>query len=382
VRLSATSRAATFASVTTQGDQACAITTDAYLYCWGQHEGKMLGLGPEVTVQSVLTPTPVAGDHRWTQVDLGMTSCGIDTEQRGWCWSYNAFGTTGSGVYTEYVDTPIAVAGNLRFRYIGTASYDACGLTVEGATYCWGPNYWGIGGGTTQSSVPRRLAGDPGFTSISMGDNFACGLTAVGQAYCWGANFHKQLGVGDATLEICDASTGTQCARTPQPVATDLRFRQVVAGTFHACGLVEDGAAYCWGDNDHTQLGDGTQTVRSTPTLAVNTGRYQALDPDGFSTCGVTTAGAVECWGQAYGGLPVTMDACAMGGGAYSGCWITPRNIAAGWTFQAGPTWGRGNSFCGLSAGVLYCWGYNGRGDVGDGTTVDRPTPVKVAGQP
>ena len=385
VRFSATSRAATFASVTTQSSQSCAITTDAYLYCWGQNEGKWLGLGPDVTDVSVLIPTPVAGDHRWTQVDLGLTGCGVDTEQRGWCWGYNYYGTTGSGGYTEYIDTPIAVAGDHRFRSISTGSYDACGLTVEGATYCWGPNFWGVGGGTASSAVPHPLLGDPGFTSISMGDNFACGLTAAGQAYCWGANFDKQLGVGDVTLETCSAfGTTGPCARTPQPVATDLRFKQVVAGTYHACGLLEDGTAYCWGLNSLAQIGDGTQTMRSTPTLASNAGRYQTLDPDTYSTCGVTTAGAMECWGQAYGGLPVTMDACPVGtdGSSWSSCWLTPRNVAAGWTFQTTPSWGRGNGFCGLSTGVLYCWGYNAYGSVGDGTTTDRPTPTKVYGQP
>jgi alpha-tubulin suppressor-like RCC1 family protein len=336
-----------------------------------------------VTDQSVLTPTPVAGDHRWTQVDLGMTGCGVDTEQRGWCWGYNQLGTTGSGVIAEYVTTPVAVAGNFRFRSIGTGTYDACGLTVEGATYCWGPNYWGIGGGTVSGNVPHRLVGDPGFASISVGDNFACGLTAVGRAYCWGANFDEQLGVGDATLETCaDFGTPAECARTPQAVATDLRFRQIVAGTFHACALVEDGRAYCWGLNNHAQIGDSTQTTRSTPTLATQTGRYQTLDPDGYSTCGVTGAGAVECWGQAFGGFAVTMDTCPMGADGFTSCWFTPRNLAAGWTFQAGQDWGRGSSFCGLNAGVLYCWGYNGRGGVGDGTTIDRPTPVKVYGQP
>ncbi len=111
-------------------------------------------------------------------------------------------------------------------------------------------------------------------------------------------------------------------------------------------------------------------------------GRYQALEPRGYSTCGVTNAGVVECWGQAFGGFAVTMDTCPVGTDAFTSCWFTPRNLAPGWTFQAGPGWGRGNTFCGLNAGVLYCWGYNNRGSVGVGTTTNQPVPVKVYGQP
>ena len=93
---------------------------------------------------------------------------------------------------------------------------------------------------------------------ISAGFFHACGVTAGGEAYCWGNNDYGQFGDGDTT------SRSTRVL-----VAGDAGFTVVSAGSTHTCGITATGVAYCWGGNNEGQLGDGTTTRRLTPARVV-----------------------------------------------------------------------------------------------------------------
>jgi alpha-tubulin suppressor-like RCC1 family protein len=95
----------------------------------------------------------------------------------------------------------------------------------------------------------------------------------------------------------------------------------ITAGNSHSCGITGDGAAYCWGRNDHGQLGDGTVANGSTPRLVSGGFTFAAISAGASVTCGVTSNGAA------------------------------------------------------------FCWGLNASGQLGDGSTTDSNVPVRVAGQ-
>jgi serine/threonine-protein kinase len=76
-----------------------------------------------------------------------------------------------------------------------------------------------------------------------------------GSAYCWGQNLHGQLGDGS-----------TESRNTATRIAGDVTLRSIEAGGALTCGLATDGAEYCWGLNENGQLGDGTRVSRSSPT--------------------------------------------------------------------------------------------------------------------
>jgi alpha-tubulin suppressor-like RCC1 family protein len=90
---------------------------------------------------------------------------------------------------------------------------------------------------------------------IAGGLEHTCGVTTGGSAYCWGDNDHGQLGDG----------TDLDRFITPVPVAGGLSFASLTAGTGHTCGVTGAGSLYCWGDNGHGRLGDGTTTNRYIP---------------------------------------------------------------------------------------------------------------------
>ncbi len=143
----------------------------------------------------------------------------------------------------------------------------------------------------------------------------------------------------------------------------------IAAGDTHACALT-GGGVKCWGSNGYGQLGDGTTTTRSTPVDVVGLGSgVQAIAAGGAHTCALTSGGGVKCWGNNGGGrlgdgtttdrsTPVTVSGFGSG--------ITA--IEAGYDFT-----------CALSSDSLVgCWGRNSYGQLGDGTTTDRSTPVAV----
>lgn len=148
------------------------------------------------------------------------------------------------------------------------------------------------------------------------------------------------------------------------------KFQAVVTGAIHTCGVVTDGAAFCWGDNRYGQLGDGSRKSRVYPTPVVGTTRYLALSGGGGHTCGISTAGTAYCWGFNQNGQ--------LGDGT-----LTDRATPA--PVDGGKTWlslSAGGSYsCGIATDSLaYCWGWNGTGQLGDGTESDSPTPVAVSG--
>ena len=96
------------------------------------------------------------------------------------------------------------------------------------------------------------------FSTVSAGTYHTCGLAAVGAAYCWGFNGHGELGDGTTTNRS-----------TPTLVAGSVSFLAISSGDTHTCGLAAAGAAYCWGDNSTGQLGDGTTTNRLAPTPVI-----------------------------------------------------------------------------------------------------------------
>jgi alpha-tubulin suppressor-like RCC1 family protein len=92
------------------------------------------------------------------------------------------------------------------------------------------------------------------FTSVSVGYRFACGVTASGAAYCWGSNDHGQLG------------DGTNVNRTtPVAVLGGIQFASIGTGTRHSCGLTAGGVAYCWGQNLDGRGGNGATADSWTP---------------------------------------------------------------------------------------------------------------------
>jgi len=342
----------------------------------------------------------------------GGHTCAVTTDDRAYCWGNNWAGELGDATTYNRL-TPVAVLGGLRFRSVSAGQNHTCGVTTDDRAYCWGYNLYGhLGDGTTTwRETPVAVAGGLRFRRVDAGSDHTCGVTTDDRAYCWGYNPYGQLGDGTTTLRL-----------RPVAVAGRLTFKQVSTGLEHTCAVTPTYRAYCWGRNQYGQIGDSTEAVRRVRPSRVAGGRqFRLVDAGGSHTCGVTTGDRAFCWGNGRlgeigngktylsfwpravaGGLSlerVTAGAfhtCGETTLSRAYCWgamgynsgqlgdgtttgrLTPVAVAGGLYFSqvsAGTT----HTCAKTSAGVAYCWGWNFFGQVGDGTTTDRLTPVPVA---
>ena len=124
--------------------------------------------------------------------------------------------------------------------------------------------------------------------------------------------------------------------------------------------------------NGYVQLGDGTTTDRLTPVEVVGLASgVVAVAAYWRHTCALTAAGGVKCWGR--------NDYGQLGDGTTTGR-LTPVDVAGLASGVAGLAAGGFHTCALTAAGGVKCWGYNGQGQVGDGTTTQRSTPVEVVG--
>src|SRR2546422_757831 len=285
----------------------------------------------------------------------------IDRPGSGYTLLASAAGLSGA------TSTPFAVT--LTFAAVTASGLHTCGLTiVTGAAYCWGANGSGqLGDGTkTNQSSPGvvQAPAGVGFPAGAGGAAHTCGVTAAGAAYCWGDNGFGQLG---------DGTTTSQSSPVLVQAPPGVSFAAVTGGVADTCGVTAAGIAYCWGRNLEGQLGDGTTTNRLTPVLVQAPAGVSlaAAGAGDFHTCGVTATGAAYCWGANGSGQ--------LGDGTNTTNRLTPVLVQApaGVSFAA-VTAGAVHP-CGVTAaGPAYCWGRNVEGQLGDGTTTDRLTPVRV----
>ena len=148
-------------------------------------------------------------------------------------------------------------------------------------------------------------------------------------------------------------------------------LQSVTSGSSHVCALVHNSGAWCWGFNDDGQLGDGTTTNRSTPVavsgLPLNLAQIAAADDH---TCALLLNQTVKCWGLNSKGQ--------LGDGTTSNS-STPVKVA-GLTGAVQIALGDGYTCALLASGDVQCWGLNAFGELGDGGTTDSKSPVQVSG--
>jgi alpha-tubulin suppressor-like RCC1 family protein len=247
-----------------------------------------------------------------------------------------------------------------------------CGVTTDDRAYCWGSSDWGqLGNGTNSGTDtcnthpcnprPTAVSGGLRFRHVSAGDQFTCGLTTGDRVYCWGRNESGQLGDG----------TTTTARLAPVAVAGGRSFRSVRAGGAHTCAIATSRAAFCWGRNNSGQLGDGTTTQRLTPVRVSRALIWFQLTGGQLHTCGVTTDDHAYCWGDNRSGrLGDGTTVKKLKPTAISGGFLV-RQVEAGFDHTCAVA---------VTEYRAYCWGSNYAGQLGDGTTITRLTPMAVAG--
>jgi RHS repeat-associated protein len=352
------------ADKSTDTGHTCALTSAGGVKCWGSNSNGQLGNGLSALR---LTPVAVSGlGSGVTATAAGANyTCALTSTGGVKCWGSNGSGQLGDGTTTDHL-TPMDVSGlTSGVTAIAADYYHTCALTSAGGVKCWGYNLYGqLGDGTTTMRLtPVAVSGlSSGVTAIATGYGHTCALTNTGGVKCWGANDGGALGDGTTTAHLTPAAVS----------GLSSGVIAIVAGASHTCALTSAGGIKCWGQNNYGQLGDGTTTARLAPVdVSGLTSGVTAIATGESHTCALTSAGGVKCWGYNYYGQ--------LGDGTIYNQRLAPvavSGLSSGVTAIAG---GYGHTCASLSAGGVKCWGWNPYGQLGDGTTTDRSTPVAVS---
>lgn len=391
----------------------CARRASGQVVCWGHGTEGQLG----VSLGGTNTPVAVIGVSDAVELVAGARhTCARRASGEVLCWGANEYGQIGDETRGMNRTRATPVSGLMDAVEISAGTSFTCARRLSGAVVCWGANDSGqIGDGTLGMDrlQPTEVQGVTNAVELSVGDAHACARLSTGRVVCWGRNSYGQLG---------DGTSGTS---RPAPV-TVLSLEgavEVSAGFFHTCARRTMGQVVCWGWGIVGELGDGTTFNRQIAPVAV-TGLSDVIQMDNGArhSCAVLATGAIRCWGP-------NTDGC-LGDGTLSTNWRLPnavvgisdaREVTTGGNFSCArhasrevSCWGRNvegqigtgttggfvplprmvvgltdvveleagnNHTCArVESGRVFCWGVNNRGQLGDGTTVNRANPTPVVG--
>ena len=368
------------------------------VYCWGDNALAQMGIGtvgggPYLTPIAAATSLPT--DRAYKSISGSYNTCVLGTNVSSlssvWCWAENGSGQSGDNFTNTPKKTPTengtitADSGAVRF-IVDNSTTDStansttlttatkinhvnssigCALTTDNKIYCWGSNAsGGMGTGVLNNTTVNkrwraRIAGAAGVAATTSNYRFsdfatnfgricAIGKTSTtsvdGKIYCWGTN-------GDDTTAVIDYRTSSketayQWADVRSLITagayTTATFKAIALSDWDICAIRSDGIyngkVFCWGYNNFGQLGNGT-TSAYTPTPGVT--------PDAADK-------------------PISPEAMVQVTGELSNKTVV--KITSG-----------NDHFCAMTVtGASYCWGRNDHGQLGDGTTTSRSTPVRT----
>jgi alpha-tubulin suppressor-like RCC1 family protein len=334
--------------------------SDDYFYVELQSPSPNAVLGRAAGVGAITnddgTPPPLA----WAQVSTStISSCGITLDGAAYCWGRNNFGQLGDGTNT-YSSRPNPIpALATGVTQIAAGPQDSGCAVKNHQLYCWGLNIAGqLGDGTELMRLtPTLVPGLPSIEQVSTGYHYTCALATAGTVYCWGGNLAGRLGNGTTASSL-----------TPVAVSGLSGAVQLSTGDAHACATTASGTSYCWGSNSAGNFGVGNQVDSLTPVATPLDEGVTHVEAGGSFTCWLTNSAAVYCSGiNIYG---------VLGDGTTVLKTIPVLVIASGVTSLSSSGW----HTCALAGGAPLCWGHNPSGELGNGTTVDSHVPGPVTG--
>jgi alpha-tubulin suppressor-like RCC1 family protein len=342
----------------------CALTDTGGAKCWGQNTNGQLGDGS--TAQRI-SPVDVVGLTSGVgAIAVGYYhTCALTSGGGVRCWGRNTNGQLGDGTTIQRTH-PVDVVGlSSGMSAITAGNGHTCALTSGGGVKCWGDNSKGqLGDGTnTQRTSPVDVSGlSSGVVAIGAGYYHTCALTNTGGIKCWGDNTFGQLGDGTNTphtspVDVSGLSSGAGA---------------IGVGYYHTCALTSGGGAKCWGNNIFGSLGDGSTTQRTSPVDVVGLSSGVSAITAGYAhTCALTSGGGVKCWGLNTNGQ--------LGDGSLTQR-TSPVDVVGLTSGVSGITTRFLHTCASTSSGGTKCWGDNSKGQLGDGSTSTRTSPVAVNG--
>lgn len=374
----------------------CVVTGGLLAGCGkgkGKEEPATGSAAPKLIDKTGAKAEPAAGARKVVKIAAGDgVACAVMDTGGVRCWGKNDRGERGTAKSADDAATPVDVPGVANAVELvmggdsGSSGDIACATTKDKDVWCWGaPQMIPVKDG---KSEPRAIPDLKGALSIALGGGTAYAVKADGTVWGWGSSAFNSMADGTQ-------SSGPDKPLTAIPGVTGAK--QVAAGQNHGCALLADGTATCWGYSGKKQLPTAVAGVAGATAIFAESQRDE--------TCALTKD-ATLCWDERAEAKPVAELAgvtkivgrnhqCALGGDGAVWCWGSDNDL--GQLGHTGPASKPGKvdgltkkavdvavghvfSCAALEDGSAACWGYNQRGQLGDGTLMDRKVATPVAG--
>ncbi len=248
--------------------------SDGTFWGWGNVDGYLSDLIqiPNMTgVQSV-------------SCGIGYTMC-IRSDKSLWGWGANTFGRLGDGTKNNKL-LPVKIMSDIKL--VDAGYFHTMAVGTDGSLWAWGDNEYGqLGNGTLLEQMTPVKILNSGVASVSVGDGYSLVVMENGELYACGKNDLSQLGDGTTT----DRNTLTKIN-----LGESAQVISACAGIKSSFAITADHRLFAWGDNEYSQLGDGTEQAQSTPIAVMEDVR--SVSGGDTTTLVVKTNSELWGWGR------------------------------------------------------------------------------------
>jgi len=337
-------------------------SSEGSLFTWGNNGGGELGLGDVVRRSA---PVQVGDLTSWASINTSSPSFGITASGALWAWGNGYFGNLGQGDNISH-SSPVQVGSLTDWAQCNSNGMGAA-VKTDGTLWTWGYATFGRQGrgDTIHSSSPIQVGSLTDWAAVhsDIGTTFA--IKTDGTLWAWGDNAEGTLGLGDVIHRSSPVQVGS---------LTDwASISTLESNLTHA--VKTDGTLWAWGYSYYGALGiglDKTVSKRSSPVQVGSLTNWANVGHANVNcTFAVKTDGTLWSWGRArYGqtarestvnsSSPIQVGSLT----DWSSVAQTNLNHESGWALK--------------TDGTVWAWGFNGNGELGDGTKIHRSSPVQV----
>ena len=338
---------------------------DGNLWIWGRGNYGSLGINNGVVFTQTQTPiTTLSGGSNWKEVSIGyfFYVAAIKTDGTLWTWGNGSFFRLGTNDTDIARWTPVTTfAGGTNWKQVSCGNAHTAAVKTDGTLWTWGiGSYSSLGTNGGAAITPRTtFAGGTNWKQVSCGEYHTAAVKTDGTLWTWGRNSTIQLGTNDTINKSTPVTT----------FAGGTNWKQVSCGKDYTAAIKTDGTLWTWGNNAVVQLGDNTNTNKSTPVTTFSGGtNWKQVSCGNAHTAAVKTDGTLWTWGSgSYGKLGNNLAINIS----------TPITTFAGGTNWKQVSFGLNDHASAIKTdGTLWVWGRGVYGRHGSNDQLDRSTPV------